>query len=148
MHLAVAADDGVRMAAMQIKRVDFNWATAGSNLYLVSECGPGLQQCPPFTEDPQGRSSAAHRSGAQGTASVGVAQSIPYGRIYMRQLWCRPMRADEEKVYPLVILCNFATPAARTIRPTSDPIQPVLRCSWIGAGAPLYSRMIRRRDLN
>ena len=55
-HLAMVADDGVRMAAMLIiKRVfrqDFNWATAGTNLYLVFECGPELQQCPPFYRRP------------------------------------------------------------------------------------------------
>ena len=51
-HLTMVAVDGVRMAAMLIKRVDFNWATAGSNLYSVSECGPGLQQCPPVYRRP------------------------------------------------------------------------------------------------
>ena len=36
-----------------------------------------------------------------------------------------------------ILSWSFAAPAARTIRPTSDPIQPVLRRSWVGAGAPL-----------
>ena len=85
----------------------------------------------PFTEDPQGRSSAAHRRGAQGAASAGAAQS--YGRIYMRQLWCRPDTCGRRK---RLSSWSFAAPAARTIRPTSDPTQPVRR-NWIGAGASL-----------
>ena len=43
------------------------------------------------------------------------------------------MRADEEKV---ILSWSFAAPAARTIRPTSDPTQPVRR-NWISAGASL-----------
>jgi hypothetical protein len=43
------------------------------------------------------------------------------------------IRATKKKV---ILSWSFAAPAARTIRPTSDPIQPVRR-NWIGAGASL-----------
>ena len=45
----------------------------------------------------------------------------------------------------VILSWSFATPAARTIRPTSDPLQPVRR-SWIGAGPPLGVPSALRRN--
>ena len=95
MHLAVAADDGVRMAAMQIKRVDFNWATAGSNLYLVSELA-GVAAMP--TRLPKTlKVVPAPLVEAVPRAPPALELPNPYGRIYMRQLWCRPDACGRRK---------------------------------------------------
>ena len=86
------AENGCNLIIKRVFRRDFNWATAWHELMLNST---EFSIAYPFTEDPQGRFSAAHRSGAQGTASAGAAQS--YGRIYMRQLWCRPDTCGRRK---------------------------------------------------
>jgi hypothetical protein len=145
MHLAVAADDGVRMAAMQIKRVDFNWATAGSNLYLVSECGPGLQQCPPVY---RGSSRSFQRRSSKWCPGH-------------RQRWSWPINPLRSNLHAATVVPSYACGRRKSLSPR-DPLQlrrlvqfdrrltPFNPCYAAagGAGAPLYSRMIRRRDLN
>jgi predicted RNA-binding Zn-ribbon protein involved in translation (DUF1610 family) len=83
----------------------FNWATARHELMVSSECGTGLRQCQPFYRGPS-RSFQRPLVGAVPSAPPVLELPNPTVEFTCGNCGAVLMRAAEEKVYPLVVLCN------------------------------------------
>ena len=91
--------------------------------------GRGCSHAHPFTEDPQGRSAPL----VEAVPSAPPALELPNPTIEFTCGNCGAVLCVGPKK-KFILSWSFATPAARTIQPTSDPFKPRLRGNWIGAG--------------